>query len=92
MLLITSLWQRDASRCTLWFRVHCVLFVLGIIFTVLAILSSQEKLVLIVLGVGGLLYQAYSLWVVWAYVKQLTSRRASLQKGASVDEIGRAHV
>jgi len=79
-ILFNGARRRDPAKCTLWFRVHCVLFILGIIFTVLAVLSAHEKLTLIVCGAAGLVYQAYSLWVVWAYIKQLRKGIRARQK------------
>jgi len=69
--------QRNATKCTLWFRIHCVLLFLGILFSVITILIAEERIILGVACLIGLLYQAYSLWIVRAFIHELNSVKFS---------------
>jgi len=76
-ILLKGARTQNPMKCFLWFKIHCGLFVIGILFTILAIITSNEKVLITIIGLLGLAYQAYSLWVVRSYVTELNSGRSS---------------
>jgi len=64
---------RNTTRCLLWFRIHCVLLVFGIIFSAITVIIAEERILLSIACLIGLFYQGYSLWIVRAFIHQLNS-------------------
>jgi len=85
-LLFKGARARNSLKCTIWFRVHLVLFFLGTMFTVVAIITATEKISISIAGGVGMIYQMYTLWIVKAFVNELDYGRHGRSRSFGLED------